>query len=102
MIARLQCPKCQRNAFTAASWVRNSWPCPHCGVELAYSRRQRILASVFAFLLAIFVSLVLRAGGAPPSRLRWVVTWFVFLTGTTALTDKVELATRGTAPPPPP
>ncbi len=92
MTTRLQCPRCHRNAFKASSWVRNSWACPHCGTELTYSRRQRILAAMFAFLFAIFVALVLKAGGVPWSRLRWVVIWFVTLTVTTALTDRVELA----------
>jgi hypothetical protein len=92
MTTRLQCPRCHRNAFKLSSWVRNSWSCPHCGAELAYSRRQRILASLFAFLLAIFVALLLKANGAPWSRARWVAIWFIALVGTTALTDRVELA----------
>ncbi len=92
MTTRLQCPRCHRNAFKMSSWVRNSWACPHCGTELTYSRRQRILAAMFAFLFAIFVTLVLQANGVAWSRVRWVVIWFVTLTMTTALTDKVELA----------
>lgn len=92
MTTRLQCPSCHRNAFKMASWVRNSWACPHCGTELTYSRRQRVLAAMFAFLFAIFVMLILQANGVPWSRWRWIVIWFAVLTATTALTDRVELA----------
>jgi uncharacterized protein (DUF983 family) len=92
MTTRLQCPRCRRSAFKLASWVRNSWPCPGCGAELTYSRRQRILASMLAFLIAILVMLILQSDGVAWTWWRWIAVWFVTLTTTTALSDRVELA----------